>query len=103
MTLGNFFLFILFAIVTMLWWRTHKIKQIAHRLAKRHCGETEVQFLYDSVVLQRIQLKPHSNGSLSLLRTFSFEFATIGDARYQGKIIFMGFKLQSIELEPYRF
>lgn len=101
MTLGNFFWYIFFAIVTLFWWRTHEIKQIAHRLAKRHCGEMEVQFLDDSVVLRRIRLKYH-NGHVSLLRTFQFEFATKGDARYQGEMIFAGFKLQTIELEPYR-
>ncbi len=103
MTLGNFFWLIFFATIALFLWRTYEIKQIAHRLAKRHCRELEVQFLDDSVVLRRIRLKRHANSFISFSRTFSFEFATIGDARYQGEIIFTGFKLQSIELEPYRF
>ncbi len=103
MTFSHFFWFIIFAIIALLWWRTHEIKQIAYRLAKRHCSEMEVQFLDDSIVLRRIRLKRLTNGQISLLRVFHFEFATIGDARYQGEVIFNGFKLHSIELEPYRF
>jgi hypothetical protein len=41
-------------------------------------------------------------GSLVFRRRYRFEFASIGDRRYQGEIIMFGMRLVHIELETYK-
>ncbi len=103
MSAANLFWLLLFAIFALLWWRTKEVQQIARHHIKSYCQEVGVQFLDESVILKSIRLKRTPKGHFALLRKFRFEFATIGDTRYKGEISLLGFKLQGIELEPYRF
>ena len=43
-----------------------------------------------------------NSGKFEFRRTYLFEFSSIGDRRYQGKLILQGMRLQSIELEAYK-
>lgn len=100
---SDFFWICLIAFAFISWWRTNKVKQIAYRVAKRHCLASSIQFLDDSVVLAGFRLKrSQQSGRICLMRTFRFEFATVGDERYKGEVVLLGFRLQSVTLEPHK-
>jgi len=90
------------ALAVAFWWHTNELKQIAHRLAKRRCDQSDVQFLDDSVVLSKVRLRRNQQGRIGLQCSFTFEFASLGDARYRGELLFLGKALQHIEMEPHK-
>ncbi len=102
LTPADFIWVCLIALVCISWWRTNKAKQMAYRIAKRQCSKSTVQFLDDSVALAGLRFKRGQSGRMSLMRTFRFEFATLGDERYQGEVVLLGFRLQSVNLEPHK-
>ncbi len=89
-------------LVIAFWWRTNELKQVAYRIARRRCDESNVQFLDDSVVLSKVRFRRNDEGHIALLCYFCFEFATVGDARYRGEMQFLGRCLDSIEMEPHK-
>jgi len=84
------------------WWRTNELKQVAYQIARRRCDENDVQFLDDSVVLAKVRLRRNDKGHIALLCHFSFEFATVGDARYRGEMQFLGRRLEGVDMEPHK-
>lgn len=97
-------LFVGFIVVAVaFWWYTNELKQFAYRVARRRCDEDGVQFLDDSVMLSRVRLQRNETGGMVLQCRYSFEFATVGDTRYHGDLIFLGRTLMHVEMEPHRF
>ena len=43
-----------------------------------------------------------ASGNLVFRRSYQFEFSSVGDRRYQGKLILEGMQLKRIELETYK-
>ncbi len=60
-----------------------------------------VQLLDQTVVLSGLKLCRNTQGSLSLQREYSFEFATNGERRYRGKTLFVGRRQISMQLEAH--
>ena len=58
--------------------------------------------LDDYVALNALWLKRDENGKLLPWRSYLFEFSSTGEERYNGKIIMLGRRIQSIQMEPYR-
>lgn len=84
------------------WWYTNELKQFAYRVARRRCDEDDVQFLDDSVALSKVRLRRNELGRLVLQCQYSFEFATRGDTRYHGELLFLGRVLTTVEMEPHK-
>ncbi len=83
-------------------WHSDPFKARARELASRYCADLDLQLLDQSVVIRGIWPVRGADGRWRLRRTFQFEFASTGDRRYQGVIVLLGMRAQSIELETYR-
>ena len=83
-------------------WHSDPFKALARELASRYCADLELQLLDQSVVIRGLWPARDDDGRLRLRRTYQFEFASTGDRRYQGIIVLLGLRVQSIELETYR-
>ncbi len=79
-----------------------KAREIAFNAVKAHCRQLELQLLDDCVALTGFWGKRDENGQWQAWRTYAFEFSSTGWERYNGKIIMLGPKILSIQLEPYR-
>jgi len=90
------------ALAAVFWWRTNELKQVAYRVAKRRCDESDVQFLDDSVVLSKVRFRRNDKGRIALLCGFSFEFSTLGDKRYRGEMQFLGRQLNYVMIDPHK-
>jgi hypothetical protein len=62
----------------------------------------EVQMLDDYVALNGIRLKRDKLRKMQIQRSFLFEFSSTGYERYQGTVLMLGRRVESIYMEPYR-
>ena len=98
----NFFLLILLLGAVLYWWDASRAKEIARLHGRRACDREGVQFLDDTVVLNRVRLRRNANGQLAIRREYRFEFASDGGRRYDGYMVLLGNQLLQLDLEPYR-
>jgi len=78
------------------------ISRFASRAAKRHCEQHNLQLLDQNVVLKRLWLRRSSQQLFAIERTYRFEFSSIGDHRYGGKLVLLSKRLDHIELDVYK-
>jgi hypothetical protein len=84
------------------WVNAQKAKEIALIKAKAHCLAMDVQMLDEYVALHSIKLKRDGSGKIQLQRSFTFEFSSTGNERYNGKVLLLGRRVDSVYMEPYR-
>jgi len=101
-SLANLFWLVLLGTAGLYFWRSGQFKGRARNLALNHCKQLELQLLDDSMVITELWPVRSAAGSLVFRRRYRFEFASIGDRRYQGEIIMIGMRLVHIELETYK-
>jgi len=101
MTLTGLLVFIPIALLVVLWWKGMGRKEIARRAGIRACREAQVQFLDDSVALQKLRVRRGPRGVLALYRIYVFEFTSSGERRHLGYIHMLGHHLQKLEMDPY--
>ncbi len=62
-----------------------------------------VQLLDDYVALNALWLKRDERGWVKPWRSYMFEFTSTGNDRYNGKIVLLGQRVLSVQLQPHRF
>ncbi len=100
--LGNIILLALLGFILHYWWQSGEYKGRALRLASQHCQQLGLQLLDQSMVIKGYWPMRLQSGSLVIRRRYNFEFTSTGQQRYCGKLVLLGFKLESIELETYQ-
>lgn len=84
------------------WFNAQKVKEIALATVRDHCLAMEVQMLDGYVALNGIRLKRDKTGKMQVRRSFLFEFSSTGNERYNGYVLMLGRRVESIYMEPYR-
>ena len=84
------------------WINAQKVKEIALETARAHCLAMGVQMLDDYVALNGIWLKRDKLRKIHLRRLFMFEFSSTGDERYNGTVLMLGRRVESVYMDPYR-
>jgi hypothetical protein len=82
-------------------WQSGKFKGRAREIASRHCQQLSLQLLDQSMVITGYWPARNPYGTLVMRRTYEFEFTSTGKRRYQGIIVLLGMRLESIDLEAY--
>ncbi len=93
---------LLAAAVALYWWQSGVYKGRARELATAHCQQLGLQLLDQSMVIVGFWPLRGRGGRIEFRRTYQFEFSSVGDRRYQGRLILLGMQLHSIALEPYK-
>ena len=101
-SLVNLFWLVLLGAAGLYLWRSGQFKGRARSLAINHCKQLDLQLLDDSMVITGLWPVRSAAGSLIFQRRYRFEFASVGDRRYQGEVIMIGMQLVHIELETYK-
>ena len=101
-SLANLFWLVLFGTAGFYLWRSGQFKGRARSLALNHCKQLDLQLLDDSMVISGLWPVRSAAGSLVFRRRYCFEFASVGDRRYQGELVMIGMQLADIELETYK-
>lgn len=101
-SLAQLLVLILVGVIAVYWWQSGIFKGRARAFAIEHCQQLGLQLLDQSMVITGIWPALSDNGRIEFRRTYQFEFSSIGDRRYQGRLVMQGMRLKSIELETYK-
>ena len=85
------------------WLDSLRSLETARGAGKRACLSAGVQFLDDTVTVTALAFKRTARGQLVIRRTYHFEFSDTGDNRLEGTLVLLGAKVESVEMEPFRF
>ena len=85
------------------WLSSIRSKENATIYARNNCKKFMLEFLDDTVVMNKIRLRRNHQGHLSFYREYEFEFSSTGEFRYKGKVKILGSHLIDVEMEPYQF
>ncbi|MEM9100772.1 MAG: DUF3301 domain-containing protein [Pseudomonadota bacterium] len=99
--LGKFLLLGVVVGIAWFWWRSQAASEFARKLAFARCKQLGLQFLDDSVSLQKIWLSKNLSGQLQFCRIYAFEFSSDGVNRLEGSIKLYGNEVRKVELPPY--
>ncbi|SMF52328.1 Protein of unknown function [Alteromonadaceae bacterium Bs31] len=102
MTLSDVAYLLLIACFVALFWQHLDIGHRAYRAARNYTGALGLTLLDQSIVLRKFAVRKSNNSLFALERHYHFEFCSVGDQRYPGKITFIGKRQSSIELAPYK-
>ena len=95
---------IIFLIAGLLYWFDGiRAKEIATRKARESCKKVLLEFLDDTVLLNKVRLRRNTQGRIMLYREYQFEFSSTGEHRYKGRVRLLGKYLIDIDMEPYKF
>ena len=100
--LNDIILIFFLCMACVYWFNAQKAKEIALGTARAHCLAMEVQMLDDYVALNGIWLKRDKLRKFHLRRLFLFEFSSTGDERYNGTVLMLGRRVESVYMDPYR-
>ncbi len=99
---GDLFILGLIFFAGIFWWNALGAKEIALDASRAYCEKMDVQMLDDSVELRGLWFKRDKQDRFCLWRSYYFEFSSLGDQRYKGRIILLGKQVLAIELEPHQ-
>lgn len=100
--LDDIFALLAISIVGSYWWHSKGVKERTLVAVRRHCEKLDLQLLDQSVALRGLWFKRDDAGKLHFWRSYTFDFSSQGDDRYQGRIVLLGSRIVSIELDPHR-
>lgn len=103
LSLFDIFLMMLCVSVGAWLWRGYGIRELALKLARRHCEKLDIELLDQNVALHGLRLRRDQRGHLRLAREYGFEFTVTGDQRLAGCITLFGRQLGKVELDPHPF
>lgn len=103
MDLADLLLVSLLAALAWFWLDSLRAREAARNAGKRACRSAGVQFLDDTVAVAALALERDAQGRLAIRRTYRFEFSDTGDNRLEGRLILLGARVESVDMEPYRF
>lgn len=84
------------------WQTAQSAKMLALHATKSRCTALELLMLDDYVALSGMGLRRNAAGKWQIYRCYAFEFASIGDERYNGVCTVLGDRVLSITMQPYR-
>ncbi len=100
--LANIILLFVTGFVLIYWWQSGEYKGCALSLAGQHCQQLGIQLLDQSMVIKGYWPVRSPRGQWLIRRRYGFEFTSTGQQRYQGTVVLIGFRLDSIELDTYQ-
>jgi hypothetical protein len=86
-----------------LFWRSHGIRERALVATRRFCERQKLEFLDESVGLEKLTLSKDNHGKRRITRIYRFEFTVTGGERYEGRTVVQGGVTQRVELPPHRY
>lgn len=89
--------------LVMFWSDSLRALEVARNAGKKACTHEGVQFLDDTVTVSALALARDTLGRIAIRRTYRFEFSDTGDNRLEGTLVLLGARVESIEMEPFRF
>jgi hypothetical protein len=90
---------VLIVAVGWFWFDGIKAREIAMAASRRACDSEGLQFLDDTVSINKIGLERDDDGVLRLRRVYGFEFSDTGDNRCSASVVMLGQRVLVLNLE----
>ena len=100
--LSDLFVWLIPATLFLVVWQHHNVRRLAYATALRHTEQQSVTLLDQSIVLKKLRIARSNRSLFALKREFGFEFSSLGDTRYQGRVVFVGRTLIELHLDPFK-
>jgi len=95
----DLFFITLLLLIGFYWSSSMKAREIAFNAVKAYCQKVDVLLLDEYVALNALWLRRDKLGKVRTWRSYQFEFTPTGEERYNGKVVMLGNKVLSIQLE----
>jgi Protein of unknown function (DUF3301) len=79
-----------------------RIRERALAIGRDQCAKLGVQFLDETVSLQRVGFARAKDGRLHIRRRFGFEFTSDGERRYRGALTMLGAEVSGVDMDLHR-
>lgn len=99
----NILVIILLLSIIFYWLDSIRAKEVATEKASAACKKVSLEFLDQTVAINKVRLRRDGNGRLKFYREYQFEFSSTGEFRYKGIVQMLGHRLIAIEMEAYQF
>ncbi len=100
--LSTLFIVFLIVLVSYFIWKGMVERENTLMAIRQHCRQQGLQLLDENIALHRLWFKRDASGQLRSWRSYRFEFSSMGDERYQGKVDVLAGRVIDIQLEPFR-
>lgn len=94
--MSTLLILLLLVMIAWFWLDSMRAREIACGISKETCERLGVQFLDETVALQRLRTGRDAAGHLRLLRTYQFEFTDTGAQRSKGVISLLGIEVMRL-------
>lgn len=91
----------LLCIAGAVWWHGQGVKAFALQKVRKYCEQHGLQLLDETLVLRRFWPARSEQGSIALRRQYRFEFSSTGEYRYKGRIVLLGYRVSSVQVDSY--
>jgi hypothetical protein len=100
--MSAFVLTVLIGFGAWFWANNLRAREMAIAISAEACKSSGVQFLDQTVEQKKLWIARSKQGHLCFCRSYTFEFTTTGEQRYQGRILIVGGKITKSDLDVYR-
>lgn len=97
--MGSIIALLFLAGIIWFWLDSTKTKELASQAAAKACREMGVQFLDQTVSLEKLKRSRNQQGRFAFLRIYVFDFSIQGDQRFQGRAKMLGERLLQVQLD----
>ncbi len=95
----SFIILLVFGLGGWFWFETLYVRELATGMARNACRHYDVQFLDETVALNRLGLGRNNIQHLCIRRVYQFEFTASGASRQKGYVILLSRELESLQME----
>ncbi len=97
--MSAFVLTILIGLGAWFWANNLRAREMAIAVSAEACKSSGVQFLDQTVSINRLGIGREPSGTMSLQRVYGFEFTLEGDQRFEGKVAMQGARVKAVHLD----
>jgi hypothetical protein len=97
-TVETLLLLVIVALVAWFWVDSLRARETATAACRRACSQEGIQFLDDTVALERLGLARSAAGRLQLRRQYRFDYTEDGITRRRGGAVLVGGRLLTLTL-----
>jgi len=88
------------ALLGWAWYASLAAREAANRIALETCERAGVQMLDGTVAILKLEPKRGASGTLTLRRTYVFDYTEDGFARRRGFVVMLGPDVETVGLGP---
>lgn len=96
--MSSFIFLLATALGVWFWVDSMRMREIAIRVGSEACQRHDVQFLDQTVALNRLGLFSDGRGHLRIRRTYQFDFSESGENRRRAYIVMLGAQPEVVQM-----